>query len=97
RWPRDWSSDVCSSDLSDGVPWCVRMLLRWEKIMNQDSGNPQGHEAENAAFRPNRPARQPGLAVQNRARKVPVKYVAAVRNGEKEGLAKVKAGVPAHG
>jgi len=73
------------------------MLLRWEKIMNQDSGNPQGQEAENAAFRPNRPARQPGLAVQNRARKVPVKYVAAVRNGEKEGLAKVKAGVPAHG
>src|SRR6266508_1947094 len=26
RWPRDWSSDVCSSDLTDGVGWAAAAM-----------------------------------------------------------------------
>src|SRR5690625_6046033 len=32
RWPRDWSSDVCSSDLSDSEE---RLRKQWEEVIDR--------------------------------------------------------------
>src|SRR5690625_7581294 len=45
RWPRDWSSDVCSSDLlrdlEDGVPRLLPGGLRFHQV-GQGAGHPGG-------------------------------------------------------
>src|SRR5439155_12620044 len=52
RWPRDWSSDVCSSDLSPGVPIsvCLEMDLERQEIANLEElkANPTAWGLANA-------------------------------------------------
>src|SRR5690625_6271917 len=32
RWPRDWSSDGCSSDLSSDRDWVTAMYMAWRGV-----------------------------------------------------------------
>src|SRR5207253_8410246 len=61
RWPRDWSSDVCSSDLSGG-----RELLAPREIFEPAAGSNISRGARSSRP-PDRPAPWPGRTPSGRS------------------------------
>src|SRR5690606_3179161 len=47
RFSRDWSSDVCSSDLFDGIPWYMLMVCNKTPFeVKGVNGNPRSHHVD---------------------------------------------------
>src|SRR5207253_8066878 len=58
RWPRDWSSDVCSSDLRLNEVW--RRLMIVEQFLGGDGLSPRLDAGRQTSFSLDEPGRQNG-------------------------------------